>query len=78
MGNAIGSNIFNILMVLGIASSISPIAFMMENVIDIIILVIFSVIVWIMAKSKKMIDRKEGVIMLLLYLAYMVYIIVRP
>lgn len=78
VGNAIGSNIFNILMVLGIASSISPIAFMMENVIDIIILVIFSVIVWIMAKSKKMIDRKEGAIMLLLYLAYMVYIIVRP
>ena len=36
LGNAIGSNIFNILLVLGIAGAISPVAFIMENVIDII------------------------------------------
>lgn len=78
VGNAIGSNIFNILMVLGIASTISPIDFIMNNVIDIVILVVFSIIVWMMAKSRKKMERREGLIMLLLYAGYMVYIIVRP
>ncbi len=42
LGNAVGSCIFNILMVLGIASAISPISFIQENIIDIIVLVVFS------------------------------------
>ena len=53
LGNAIGSNIFNILMVLGIAGAISPIAFLMENVIDIAVLLGFSLIVWLFAWTKK-------------------------
>ena len=60
------------LLVLGVASSISPIAFLMENVVDIVILV-----VWLMAWTKKRLSRKEGIIMLLLYLGYMVYICMR-
>ena len=47
VSNVIGSNIFNILMVLGIASAISPLQLIGENVIDIIVLVVFSVVVWI-------------------------------
>lgn len=77
VGNVVGSNIFNILLVLGVASAISPIAFLMENVIDIVILIVMSVIVWIFAWSKKQIERKEGILMLLLYAGYMVYICVR-
>ena len=44
LGNVIGSNIFNILMVLGIAAAISPVAFLTENIIDIAVLIVFSVI----------------------------------
>lgn len=77
VGNVVGSNIFNILLVLGVASAISPIAFLMDNVIDIIILILMSGIVWLFAWSKKCIVRKEGIIMLVLYVAYMVYICVR-
>ena len=40
LGNVIGSDIFNILFVLGIATAISPISFLMDNVIDIILLII--------------------------------------
>ena len=40
------------LLVLGVASSISPIAFLMENVVDIVILVGFSIVVWLMAWTK--------------------------
>ena len=77
LGNAIGSNIFNILMVLGVASAISPITFIQENMIDIIVLVVFSLIVWIMAWTKREIKRGEGIAMLLMYAVYMAYIIMR-
>lgn len=74
LGNVIGSNIFNILLVLGVAAAISPIAFIMENIIDIIVLVVMSLIVWVFAWSKQKLVRGEGVVMLLMYAAYVVYI----
>ena len=77
LGNAIGSNVFNILFVLGIAGAISPMAFLTENVIDIVILVVFSLIVWFFAWTKKEIKRGEGLIMVLLYVLYVVYICMR-
>lgn len=77
LGNVIGSNIFNILFVLGIAAIISPIGFIMENVIDIVILIGMSILVWIMAWTKQKIERKEGILMLLLYAIYLVYICIR-
>ena len=77
LGNAVGSNIFNILMVLGIASALSPIAFIQENIIDIIILVGFSFIVWLMAWTKHRLDKLEGLTMILLYAGYVVYICIR-
>ena len=77
LGNAIGSNVFNILFVLGIAGAISPMAFLTENVIDIVILLVFSLIVWLFAWTKKEIKRGEGLIMVLLYVLYVVYICMR-
>lgn len=77
LGNVIGSNIFNVLFVLGIAASISPIEFIMENVIDIVILTAMSLLVWIFAWTDFKIHRIEGVVMLGVYLGYMGYIIVR-
>ena len=77
LGNAIGSNIFNILMVLGIAAAISPMAFITENIIDIVILMAFSAIVWIMAWTKNELSKKEGWVMVILYAVYVVYICMR-
>ncbi len=77
LGNVIGSNIFNILFVLGVAAAISPIEFIMENVIDIVILTAMSFLVWIFAWTNKKIRRMEGLVMLAVYLGYMWYIIVR-
>ena len=77
VGNAVGSNIFNILMVLGISSAISPGALIRENIIDIVLLMVFSVMVWIFAGTRKKIERKEGIIMVVVYLVYCAYIIAR-
>jgi len=77
LGNAVGSNIFNILMVLGIASVLSPINFITENIIDIVVLLVFTLVVWLFGATKKSIARVEGLIMVLLYVAYAVYICIR-
>jgi len=77
LGNVIGSNVFNVLFVLGIATSISPIAFIMENIIDIAILTLMSAFVWFLGWTKQKIDRREGIIMLVIYAVYLVYICVR-
>ena len=52
-------------------------AFLTENIIDIVVLLVFSLIVWLFAWTKKKLNRGEGAIMLLLYAAYMVYICIR-
>lgn len=77
LGNVIGSNIFNILLVLGVAAAISPVAFLMENIIDTIVLIVMSLVVLVFAWTSKVINRKEGILMLVMYAAYMVYICVR-
>ena len=77
LGNVIGSNIFNILFVLGVAAAISPVGFALENIIDIAFLIIIRAITLVFAWTSKEINRKEGIIMLVLYAAYMVYICMR-
>ena len=77
LGNAIGSNVFNILMVLGIASAISPISIITENIIDLCVLIVFTICVWIFAGTRKKIGRIEGFSMVALYVIYAVYIIIR-
>ena len=77
IGNVVGSNIFNILFVLGIAATISPIPFSVENVIDICVLIFFSVLIYIFCITKKSINRVEGAIMVALYVVFMVYVCLR-
>ncbi len=77
LGNVIGSNIFNVLLILGLAAAISPMTFNMENVIDTIILVIMSIEVYFFSRKDHDIRRSEGIMMLAEYAAYVVYICVR-
>lgn len=77
VGNVLGSNIFNILLILGVAGTISPMAFIMENIIDIVILTAASLLIYVFAWTKQKINRTEGIIMLLMYASYMVYICLR-
>lgn len=74
LGNVIGSNLFNILMVLGLSAAVSPIKVNSFAVIDATCLVVFSVITWFLCRSKERISRAEGLTMLGIYAAYLVYI----
>ncbi len=77
LGNVIGSNIFNILLVLGVAGAVSPMEVLMENLIDDIILIGMSGVVWIFAWRRKQISRIHGALMLAMYAGYTAYICMR-
>ena len=77
LGNVIGSNIFNILYVLGIASAISPVSYTNENLIDSAVLIVMSMIVLIFCLPKKRLIRWNGAAMLALYAGYTAYIFTR-
>ena len=77
IGNVVGSNIFNILMILGISTSIHPVALQPSAVYDCIILMVFSILVLFFCWSKKRLARGEGIFMIILYAFYTAYIILR-
>ena len=77
LGNIIGSNIFNILFVLGASATISPIGVNVALFTDVMILLVFTVIVLIFALTHYTIGKREGLFLAISYIAYMVYIIMR-
>ncbi len=77
IGNVVGSNVFNVLMILGVASAISPIPFISENMIDIAVLLGFSLLTWLFCKTNESIRKREGAAMLVCYFVYLGYICVR-
>lgn len=76
IGNIVGSNIFNILFVLGTSALIIPITFESSFVIDSIIAVAAGVLLWVATIKKKRLTRPWGIVMLLCYAAYFVYLCV--
>lgn len=77
LGNVVGSNIFNILLILGTSAAIKPITVNVLAVYDTVILIVASLIVYVSAVSRKGISRKEGILFLVVYLGYFAYILLR-
>ena len=77
IGNVIGSNIFNILFVLGASSAISAIPLDPSMLIDVVLMVIVTVICFIFGKTQDKYDKKEGVVLILLFVFYMAFAIWR-
>lgn len=81
LGNVLGSNIFNILLIIGFSSTISPITVAANLMIDFLYLLaitffLFALIFIGKGKEKKL-TRFEGLILVTLYIGYMIYIIIR-
>lgn len=77
LGNVIGSNIFNILMVLGASAAVKPVPVNGLAVVDAACLIVFSLITWLLCRSKLRISHMEGLIMLGMYTVYLIYICIR-
>ena len=77
IGNLVGTNIYNIFLMLGLASIINPIVISSFAFIDMIILAVVSLLVYLFIHIKKDINKVEGMIMIILYVAYFVYVVMR-
>ncbi len=74
IGNAVGSNVFNVLSVLGFSSVISPINSSGVGYIDLSIMMLFMIVILPMSKSGFVLKRFEGAILLAGYFAYILYL----
>lgn len=76
MGNVVGSNIFNLFFILGLSSAINPIP--LTSVADLSVLLVVTVLIFALCLTgKKRFNRIEGLSCVLIYAAYMIYIIIR-
>ena len=76
LGNVIGSNIFNITLIIGTSAAISPFEIQSISTVDMGMVIVVVVLLWLAAFTfkKKKLDRVEGVIFLLAYIAYITYL----
>jgi|ASRL01.1.fsa_nt_gi cation:H+ antiporter len=77
VGNIIGSNIFNLLLVLGVSSVINPIVIDQSSILDLSILTLAMIVILPIMYTGKKITRPEGIFMTLAYIAYMISLIFR-
>ena len=77
IGNVIGSNIFNILFVLGASSAISAIPLDSSMLVDVLFMIFVTVLCFVFGKTQDKYDRKEGAILIALFVIYMAFAILR-
>ena len=77
IGNIVGSNVFNILFIIGTSSLIIPIIFEASFLIDSFVAVAAGVILWLCVFRKKKLTQLHGILMLLCYAAYFAYLLVK-
>ena len=76
LGNVIGSNIFNILFVLGLAGAVNPLTVGNQIVVDLAVMMVSTLLVFGICFLGK-INRKVGAILLGCYAGYLIYLICR-
>ena len=71
IGNVLGSNVFNILLVLGMTAVVHPMRIMGITIVDLMMMLVSVGILWLFAYTKYSVSRREGVLLILGFLAYM-------
>ena len=79
LGNVIGSNLFNLMFILGTASTVKSMQFVSINVIDYLVMFIGAILLYMVVFTfkKDKFDRVEGIIFFGIYVAYTVYLLLR-
>jgi cation:H+ antiporter len=75
IGNAVGSNVFNILSILGISSLVRPIADTGITIVDLSIMMFFTILILPLSRSQFTLRRWEGALLFCGYIAYMTYLV---
>ena len=76
LGNVVGSNIFNILFILGIAGTVNPLTTGNQIVVDLLVMLGITLLLFVLSLNGKL-GKKQGVILLSCYVLYLAYLITR-
>ena len=71
IGNVIGSNVFNILLILGLTATISPLEIEGITTIDMAVMLLSVTLVWFFSRTRYTVERWEGAVLVVGYLAYL-------
>ena len=71
IGNVIGSNVFNILLILGLTAAIHPLRIMGITIVDLMMLLVTIGFLWLFAFTKYYVSRREGAVLVLSFMIYM-------
>lgn len=74
VGNIVGSNIFNLLFVVGITATITPVVYESKFIVDTIVCILAVVLLWLCVVRSKKLKRSGGALMLICYAVYFVYL----
>lgn len=77
VGNVIGSNVFNALLILGTTSTILPLTLSNDSLVDLVVLFVSGMFVFIISRFSNDIKKWQGVLFVLLYIIYFVYVVIR-
>ena len=75
IGNIIGSNIFNILFVVGSSALITPVPFEPNFIIDSFVAILIGLVLYICTKKTRVLDKKAGILLLITYSIYFIYLL---
>lgn len=75
IGNVLGSNVFNILLILGTTAVVHPLRIMGITIVDLMMMLVSIGIVWLFAFTKYSVSRREGALLILGFLAYMAWLL---
>ncbi len=76
IGNVLGSNVFNILMILGITGLVQPMTITGITMVDLAMMVVSMVLLWLFSFTKYRIQRWEGVVLTVVFVGYLSWLIV--
>jgi cation:H+ antiporter len=76
IGNVIGSNVFNILMILGLTGVICPLEIEGITLVDQAVMLVSIVLVWLFSRTRYTVERWEGVLLVAGYAAYLAWLII--
>lgn len=77
IGNAIGSCIFNVILILGFCSIIQPATVAWSSLLDVVVMLISAVVIFLFSFKTLKVNRWQGIVMIIMYAAYLTYIILR-
>ena len=75
IGNALGSNVFNILLILGLTGAITPLTLQGITTLDLTMLVVSMMLLWLFSFTKLTIERWEGALLTTIFVAYLTYLV---